>query len=190
MIASLSAHYLNADGVRRALTHSVALAISCLVSYWVVTQFLAHVYSLSVSDDLLGGMWAMVATLFVYRDSYERSVAAALSRMASTSVSFILCLVYLLIFPFSMWGLVALIGIGAFALTLIGRSGDIVTTGITTAVVMVVVALSPEVAWLQPILRVADTLVGVAVGVGAVWIGLRVTTSLAARTSPAMRELR
>jgi hypothetical protein len=40
-----------------------------------------------------------------------------------------------------------LIGIGTVAIALLGRRDDIVTTGITTAVVMVVAAISPENAW-------------------------------------------
>jgi hypothetical protein len=55
--------------------------------------------------------------------------------MTSTAVSFVLCLVYLLMFPFHLWGLAALIGIGTVMMSLIGRPDDIVTTGITTAVV-------------------------------------------------------
>jgi uncharacterized membrane protein YccC len=42
---------------------------------------------------------------------------------------------------------------------------DIVTTGITTAVVLVVAAMSPGPPWYQPILRLLDTIVGIAVGV-------------------------
>ena len=53
--------------------------------------------------------------------------------------------------------------------TLIGRPGDAVTAAITTAVVMVVAAVNPRNAWQQPILRFADTIIGVA----AAWIGLR-----------------
>jgi hypothetical protein len=49
------------------------------------------------SDDLLGGMWAVIATLFVYRDTQTASFAAASSRIAATVVSLALCLVYLLI---------------------------------------------------------------------------------------------
>ena len=60
----------------------------------------------------------------------------------------------------------ALIGIGAVAVTLIGRSDGAIMAGITTAVV-VVVAISPHNAWRLPILRVIDTVVGVAVGVAA-----------------------
>jgi uncharacterized membrane protein YccC len=146
-----------------------------LISYWLVTRLLAHVYSISGNDDQLGGMWAVVATVFVYRYSYEESVYAALSRTAATSVSFVPCLVYLLIFPFQPWGMATLIGIGGLAMTWMGRPDDTVTTGITTAVVMVVAALSPHNAWQQPILRLVDTAVGVAVGVAAAWIGRSAT---------------
>jgi hypothetical protein len=33
-------------------------------------------------------MWAVIATVFVYRSSYQQSVTAALSRTAATSLRF------------------------------------------------------------------------------------------------------
>ena len=57
-------------------------------------------------------------------------------------------------------------GIGTVAITLAGRPDDTITTGITIAVVMVVAAINPHNAWQQPILRLVDTAVGIAVGVG------------------------
>jgi len=154
------------------------LAISCVISYWLITHILARTYSISRDDDLLGGMWAVAATIFVYRYSHAESVHAALSRMAATSVSFALCLLYLMIFPFHVWGMAALIGIGAIVVTTMGRPDDTITTGITIAVIMVVAALSPHDAWRQPILRLVDTTVGVAIGVAAGWLAanaMRVT---------------
>jgi uncharacterized membrane protein YccC len=65
----------------------------------------------------------------------------------------------------------ALIAIGSVAMALLGRRDDIVTAGITTAVVMVVAAMSPANAFQQPLLRLADTLVGIAVGVACKWVG-------------------
>jgi uncharacterized membrane protein YccC len=169
------------EAVRRPLSHishtvgmGCALAISCLISYALITRILTRAYFVSRDDELLGGMWAVAATIFVYRESYQQSVRAALSRMAATSLSFVLCLIYLLIFPFHSWGMAALIGVGAIVLTLLGRSEDIITTGITTAVVMVVAGISPQYAWKQPILRLVDTVVGVGVGVVAAWISLRI----------------
>jgi len=144
-----------------------ALAISCVISYWLITHLLARTYSVSRDDDCLGGMWAVAATIFVFRYSQEESMHAALSRMAATAVSFALCLLYLSIFPFHVWGMAALIGVGTVVVTVIGRAEDTITTGITIAVIMVVAELSPREAWRQPILRLVDTAVGVAVGVGA-----------------------
>jgi uncharacterized membrane protein YccC len=51
----------------------------------------------------------------------------------------------------------------------LGRRDDIVTVGITTAVVMVVAAMSPSDAWQQPLLRLVDTIVGITVGVACKW---------------------
>ena len=70
-----------------------------MISYWLITQMLARAVSVSRDDHLLGGMWAVVATIFVYRYSYDQTIAAAVSRMAANSLSFVLCLLYLLFFP-------------------------------------------------------------------------------------------
>jgi uncharacterized membrane protein YccC len=78
---------------------------------------------------------------------------------------------YLLVFPFTPVGLAALLGIGTLIMAALGRRDDIVTTGITTAVVMVVAAMSPQTAWQQPLLRLVDTVVGIALGVTFKWIG-------------------
>jgi hypothetical protein len=53
---------------------------------------------------------------------------------------------------------------------LLGRRDDVVTTGITTVVVMVVAAINPGNAWQQPLLRLADTVVGIAVSVTCKWV--------------------
>jgi len=78
---------------------------------------------------------------------------------------------YLLFLPFNPAGMAALIGIGTLSAMLLGRRNEIVTTGITTAVVMVVAALSPADAWRQPLLRLLDTIVGVTVGLTFAWTG-------------------
>ena len=82
--------------------------------------------------------------------------------------------------PFHLWGLAVLIGLGALVVTLLGRPDDVVTTAVTVAVVLVVAALSPQHAWEQPILRLVDTAVGIAVGLASARIALGLTT----RTAP------
>jgi len=152
-----------------AAASGAGLALAALVSYELTTRILTDAIS-SRDDQLLGGMWSVIATVFVYRESYKDSVSAALSRIAATSLSFILCLGYLLLFPFSSWGMTILIAIGAVILIMITRAGEVITTSITTTVVMVVAGISPQHAWRQPILRLFDTLIGIGVGITAAWI--------------------
>jgi uncharacterized membrane protein YccC len=149
--------------------YALDMALACLLSYSVITYVLAPF--VDRPDALLGGMWATVATVFVFRETRASSLAAGVSRLIATCVSFALCLAYLLVLPFHPAGLAALLGLGTLVMMSLGRRDDIVTTGITTAVVMVVAAVSPQDAWQQPLLRLVDTVVGIAVGVACKWLG-------------------
>ena len=159
--------------IRDADMDCALLAVACLVSYLLATQLLSHLYFVSKDDDLLGGMWAVIATIFVIRDSYQKSVSAAASRIGATAVSLVICLAYLALFPFHSWTLPILIAISALAINLLGRPDDAITAAITTTMVIIVAALSPQQAWREPILRFGDTVIGVAVGIAVAWIGLR-----------------
>ena len=159
----------------QAISHGVLLAVCCLLSYKIIIVLLTVSRFVPRDDELLGGMWAVVATIFVFRRCYEESANAALMRASATLFSFGLCLIYLLIFPFRPWGMVALIAIGAIVLEAIGRSEDVITACITTAVVLVVSGISPEHAWKQPILRLIDTAVGIVVGIAGGWIALQLS---------------
>lgn len=63
-----------------------------------------------------------------------------------------------------------LIAIGTLLMMLLGRRGDIALTAITTAVVLIVAASASQDAWQQPLLRLMDTIIGVAVGIACKWI--------------------
>ncbi len=172
-----------------ALRHGVAISLSSFFSYWATTRLLGSARLISRDDELLGGMWAVAATVFVHRVSYESSTGAALSRMAATGLSFALCLGYLLFFSFHSWGLALLIGAGTIVLTLLGRPEDVITTSITTTVVMVVAAISPEHGWREPVLRLLDTIVGTVVGTLAAkleeaWLALSVRRTTAEAAEP------
>jgi uncharacterized membrane protein YccC len=151
------------------IIYALEMAIACAISYWIITYGLAPF--VDRASDFLGGMWAAVATVFVFRDTRAGSVSAGLSRLIATCVSFALCLLYLLLLPFQPVGMAVVIGVGTVIMMLLGRREDIVTTGITTAVVMVVAGMSPQDAWQQPLLRLVDTVVGIAVGIACRWIG-------------------
>ncbi len=159
--------------VRTAVVESAVLTVASLGSFALTYALLGWIHPTSRSDELLGAMWAVLATIFVCRESFQQSVTAGVSRMSATLVSFVLCLIYLIFLPFHAWALAVLIGLSALVVTLAGRPQDATTAAITTAVVLVVAAITPAEAWQQPILRLADTAIGVGVGVAAAWLSLR-----------------
>ena len=72
--------------------------------------------------------------------------------------------------PATTIGMGALIAIGVLLMILIGHSDETGLTAITIAIIMIIAASNPQDAWLQPLLRLADTLVGIAVGVACKWV--------------------
>jgi uncharacterized membrane protein YccC len=120
--------------------------------------------------DLVGGMWAAVSTAFVFRDSRQHSWSAGAGRLLATFVSFALCLPYLWLLPANVAGMAVLLAVGTLLMAMLDRREDIITTAVTTIVIMVVAVQSPEDAWEQPLLRLFDTMVGIAIGVGGKWI--------------------
>jgi hypothetical protein len=61
--------FVRAHGLAPTLVHATAVALACLISFEIATHLLARVSSTSHEDAELGGMWASIATLFVFRDA-------------------------------------------------------------------------------------------------------------------------
>ena len=150
------------------LIYAVSMATACLVTYWIMTHGLARL--VDRDSDYLGGMWAAIATVFVWRETPLDALSAGLARLLATGVSFVLCLPYLWLFPSSAVGMSVLLCAGTLVMALLNRRDDIITTAITTVVVMVVAAISPSGAWHQPLLRLFDTVVGIGVGIICKWL--------------------
>ena len=149
--------------------YALEMAVAALLSYWAMTAGLMRL--VDTPTDLLGGMWAAVSAIFVFRENDLDSFSAGIARLIATCVSFALCLPYLWFFPPAPLGMAVLLAIGTVVMVLLRRRGDIVTTGITTVVVMVVAAIDPHDGWRQPLLRLLDTVIGISVGVLCQWIG-------------------
>ena len=149
------------------VAYAVDMAVACLVTYWVVAYFLP--YLAGRPSTPVGILWAVISTVFVYKDTRSHSLSAGLSRLIATSVSLVLCLSYLLLFPITPFGMAVLILIGTLVTTSLGRRDEIGLTAITTAVVMIVAASDSENAMQQPLLRLVDTVTGIAIGVVCKW---------------------
>ena len=157
------------------------MALASLTTYWIMTGPVALLFGKPTTE--IGALWAVISTVFVYRDTRAHSAAAGISRLIATFVSFLLCSAYLILFPSTGVGMAALIAIGAALMIVVGRPDDATTTAVTIAVIMVVAAMSPREALQQPILRLFDTFVGVVLGV--LWKSLAsLLYALLAREAP------
>jgi uncharacterized membrane protein YccC len=150
------------------IVYSIAMALACLFSYALMTKILNA--AVEGRADVIGGMWAAVSTAFVFRDSRQHSLSAGVGRLIATCVSFALCLPYLWLIPPNVTGMAILLAAGTLVMALLNRREDTVTTAVTTIVVMVVALERPIDAWEQPLIRLFDTAVGIAIGVGGKWI--------------------
>jgi uncharacterized membrane protein YccC len=150
------------------IAYAVDMAIACLITYAVMAFLLPR--WVGWPSTSVGVLWAVISTVFVYKDSRAHSLSAGISRLITTFASFALCLVYLWLLPATIIGMAALIAIGVVLMIVIGRPDETGLTAITIAVIMIVAANNPQEAGLQPILRLVDTVVWITVGVICKWI--------------------
>lgn len=149
------------------VAYAVDMAIACLITYAVMAYLLPRWGWPTTS---VGELWAVISTVFVYKDSRAHSLTAGMARLIATFVSFALCLIYLWLLPATIIGMAVLIAIAVLLMMLIGRQDEMGLTAITIAVIMIVAADKPQDAELQPILRLVDTVIGIAVGVACKWV--------------------
>lgn len=127
-------------------------------------------------------MWAVVSTIFVFRVSLADRLQGAKTRLIATAMSLVVCFAYLLFFPVTAVGIALVIGASSLLAAGIGQPQDATLTGITSTVVLIVARLGdPDARWLQPILRLLDTAVGIAVGLAAAALLGAVSGALTAR---------
>ena len=150
------------------VAYAIDMAIAAVITYCLMMFILPLV--MNRPTDSVGVLWAVISTVFVFRDTRAHSLSAGLSRLVATFVSFALCLMYLALFPANPLAMIVLITIGTLIMMVLGRRDDIGLTAITTAVVLIVAASVSQDAWQQPFLRLLDTIVGIAVGVACKWI--------------------
>ncbi len=145
------------------IAYVVNMALAALITYWIMTGPVVLMFGRSTTE--IGTLWAVISTVFVYRDTRGHSVMAGISRLFATGLSCVLCFVYLLVFPSTGVGMAAMIAIASAIAMALGRRDDVIVVAITCAVILIVAAFDRHDALLQPILRLFDTFVGVVVGV-------------------------
>jgi len=174
---------------RSAVVQSVTLGLACFASYSLVRYASAPIHSLSHADDLVGGLWAVIATAFVFRTTESESITAAKTRIAATALSFALCFVYLLFLPSHPWSMAMLIGVSTLLLIALGQPGDVGVAAITIGAVMIIAMLGTHDRWKQPLIGAINTAVGITIGFAASWFA-NVKLAKDLRRKPRVTEMK
>src|SRR5262249_35913970 len=118
--------------------------------------------------------WCIVGDDFnclrLQRYAYSQSVCGNVATYCDICRICLVSDLSLSLLPATLIGMGALITAGVLMMTIIGRPDETGLTAITIAVIMIVAANNPQEAWLQPLLRLVDTLIGISIGVACKWI--------------------
>lgn len=142
------------------------LGATCVLVFWLTWNVIGSIAQESTQSRAVGTIWAVVSTIFVFHDTAADRRQLLERRIAATLLAFALCELYLLVLPFSIWGLGVMVALSGIAATLIGRPGDAGTAAITTAVILIASSLTqPNLVLFQPLLRLIDTILGAGINV-------------------------
>ena len=66
------------------VVYSLNMGIACLITYWIITYLLYGF--VDQASNFLGGMWAVVAVIFVFRDTRAHALSAGIARLIATCI--------------------------------------------------------------------------------------------------------
>src|SRR5215510_6982353 len=71
------------------VAYAIDMAIACLITSWVMIFLLPGLVGWHRTS--VGVLWAVISTVFVYKDSRTHSLSAGISRLIATFAGFALC---------------------------------------------------------------------------------------------------
>jgi uncharacterized membrane protein YccC len=123
------------------------------------------------ASALVGGLWSMVSSLVVLQSSRRHTIHSSWRRVFGTLIGALLSGLYLSVLPFSIWGMVACVGVTVLIGEAAGAPDHARLAAITVVIVMGTAVANPAVSpVVDAALRFAEACIGTAVAVGAVFL--------------------
>lgn len=148
-----------------ALAKCVAVLLSYLLGAYVSSYF-------HETSGLTGAILACTSAIVVLQETdMKNSLKKGWLRVLGTFIGAIIAYCYLLLYPFSIAGMV----ITTFILEIICMLLRIPDNGkmatITLIIILIVSKQSPDLApWLNGVLRFSEAAIGAAIGIGLLWV--------------------
>lgn len=147
-----------------AIAKSIAVLISYLVGFYLTGSF-------HDESRYFGAMLAAIASIVALQSDVQTSIKQGWLRVLGTFIGAVIATVYLLIFPFSVAGLIVTV----FLLEIVCMMLSIPDNGkMATIALIVIMLISQKNPDIPPIvnssLRFLETAVGVGIGIAIAWI--------------------
>lgn len=144
----------------------------------VLAAFLGGYYFTRLFHEptsLVGGLWATISAIIVLESTHYETFASAKNRIIGTLIGAILSGVYLLMFPFTIIGFAATIGVGVLVCYIFRVPQSVKLTGITISVIMIVSTIGKD---LHPVtnagLRFVESAIGTSMAIIVAFIVLHI----------------
>lgn len=147
-----------------AIAKSIAVLVSYLVGFYLTDSF-------HNESRYFGAMLAAIASIVALQSDVQASIKQGWLRVLGTFIGAVIATIYLLIFPFSVAGLIATV----FVLEIVCMMFSIPDNGkMATIALIVIMLISQKNPDIPPIvnssLRFLETAVGVGIGIGVAWL--------------------
>lgn len=151
-----------------AIAKSIAVLISYLVGFYLTDSF-------HDESRYFGAMLAAIASVVALQSDVQTSIKQGWLRVLGTFIGAVIATIYLLIFPFSVAGLIATV----FVLEIVCMMFSIPDNGkMATIALIVIMLISQKNPDIPPIvnssLRFLETAVGVGIGIAMAWLVERI----------------
>ena len=123
------------------------------------------------ASALVGGLWSMISSLVVLQSSRRHTINSSLRRVLGTLIGAVVSGFYLSVLPFSIWGMVACVGVTVLIGEVAGAPDHARLAAITVVIVMGTAVANPAVSpVVDAALRFTEACIGTAIAVGAVFL--------------------
>lgn len=147
-----------------AVAKSIAVLVSYLIGFYITGNF-------QDESRYFGAMLAAIASVVALQADVKTSIKQGWRRVLGTFIGAVIACIYLLIFPFSVLGLI----VSVFVLEIVCMAMNIPDNGKMATIALIVIMLisqrNPEIPpIINSLLRFLETAVGAAIGIAMAWL--------------------
>ncbi len=146
-----------------ALSKSIAVVLSFILGSLFTSQ-------IHQASKLLGAMLAAVSSLVVLQADVKTSVRMGWLRILGTFIGVLIAYLYLVIFPFNIWGMALSVFLLSLLCMWVGIPDDGRIATMTLVMILIISEMSPELPPLtNGMLRFCEATIGSLIGIALAW---------------------